>query len=52
MVADSRHREKTLKIEKKTFIIKKKILESTKIFQSQKKNYEIEKKITESRKKI
>ena len=37
MVADSRYREKTFKIEKKTFIIKKKILESRKIFQSQKK---------------
>ena len=45
MMADSRHREKT-------FIIKKQILESTKIFQGQKKNYEIENKITESRKKI
>ena len=32
-------------------MIKKKNLESTKIFQSQKKNYETEKKITESRKK-
>ena len=47
MVADSRHREKT-------FIIKKQILESTKIFQGQKKkkNYEIENKITGSRKTI
>ena len=43
--------EKNFQNREKTFIIKKKNLESTKIFQSQKKNYEIEKKITESRKK-
>ena len=38
MVADSRHREKTFKNREKTLIIKKQILESTKIFQGQKKN--------------
>ena len=37
MVADSRHREKTFKNREKTLIIKKQILESTKIFQGQKK---------------
>ena len=48
MVADSRHREKTFKIEKncfynpeKTFRIEKKNFESRKTFQSQKKIYEI-----------
>ena len=48
MVVDSRHREKTFKIEKnyfynreETFRMEKKNLESRKIFQSQKKIYEI-----------
>ena len=48
MVADSRHREKTFKIEEnyfynreKTLRMEKKNLESRKIFQSQKKIYEI-----------
>ena len=48
MVADSRHREKTFKIEEnyfynreKTLRMEKKKLESRKIFQSQKKIYEI-----------
>ena len=55
MEVDRGHREKLSKLRKnfhnqeKTFRIKKKFLESIKIFQSQKKerkkNYEIEKKI-------
>ena len=51
MVADSRHREKAFKIEKKLSKSRKN-LQSTKYFRVKKKNYEIEKNITESRKKI
>ena len=44
--------EKKIQNREKTFITKKKKLESTILFQSQKKKHEIEKKNTESRKKI
>ena len=37
MVADSRHREKRVQNQEKTFVIEKKILEYRKLFQGQKK---------------
>ena len=55
MVADSRHREKTFKIEKnfhnreKTFRIEKKVLESRKIFQNRENYFKIEQNVSESR---
>ena len=51
MVADSRHREKIFKIEKKISESRKKFWNPQKYFRVKIKKNEIEKKITESRKK-